>query len=201
MFYSQKSSRRSFSNHLWKKHWRMIPILGNVVVTKNCWFCENYRLNLDKQLPYRSWVKALLKLSRNISENLGEFSNTSKFLCFPCLFLHSGMAQMVPVTLFWLAAYFFLIIKIIIHSKNRKLQIKLLNHTAEYMAEKNLAYQWHHSTTDNSCACWREPTLLFVITLDKSLYSLLRIEIKIVIVPKYVQWFNTFLIRFSIKIM
>ncbi len=33
------------------------------------------------------------------------------------------------------------------------------------MEAKYLAYQWHHSITDNSCSCRSEPTLLFVITL------------------------------------
>ncbi len=42
MFYGLKSSRRSFSKYLWKKNWRMIPMLRNVVITKNCRFRENY---------------------------------------------------------------------------------------------------------------------------------------------------------------
>ncbi len=33
------------------------------------------------------------------------------------------------------------------------------------MVGKYLAYQWRHSTTDNSCACQNELTLLCVITL------------------------------------
>ncbi len=39
------------------------------------------------------------------------------------------------------------------------------------MEEKYLAYQWRHWTTDNSCACQSEPTLLFVITLIASFYT------------------------------
>ncbi len=41
MFYAVKSSRRSFSEYLWKKSWRMVPMLRNVVITKKCWFREN----------------------------------------------------------------------------------------------------------------------------------------------------------------
>ncbi len=47
IFYCLKSSR-SFSKYIWKKNWRMIPMLRNVVINQKCQFCENYTLRKNK---------------------------------------------------------------------------------------------------------------------------------------------------------
>ncbi len=40
-FMARKAQGDHFQNTM-KKNWRMIPMLRNAVITKKCWFCENY---------------------------------------------------------------------------------------------------------------------------------------------------------------